>query len=162
LFLVLELLFIILLIAILFMVYGNERTSSKGEGPQGRAEEYWDGKERRKHIRFRKALDINYSVRKKSRHNNPGRTADISEGGIKLLLDEKLQKGVIIGLKIPLPNSHQPVEIEAEVMWSEEAPHKDMSGKRFFYSGVMFRGSSDPSYELLDRYVRSLQPGESK
>ena len=160
-FLVLELLFIILLITILFMVYRNERISSKRAQPHGIAEEYWDGKERRKHARFKKALDIYYSVRKTSRYANPGKTADISEGGIKLLLDEKLQKGAILDLKIPLANSSRAVEVEGEVMWSEESAQKNISGKRFFYSGVMFRASPDPSYKFLIRYVRSLGPGEA-
>ena len=160
-FLVLELLFIILLIAILFMVYKNEYISLKRAEPHGMAEEYWDRKERRKHTRFKKALGVNYSVRKKPRCDNPGKTADISEGGIKLLLSEKLQKGTVLDLKIPLSSPSQTVEAVGEVMWSEETQQKDISGKRLFYSGVMFRASHDPSYKFLIRYVRSLQPGES-
>jgi hypothetical protein len=161
LFLILELLFIILLIAILFMVYRNERMSSKRALPHGMAEEYWDGNERRKHARFRKALDITYSVRPNSRYDKTGKTGDISEGGVKLLLDEKLPKGAMLDLKIPLLSASRTVNVEGEVMWSEDSPQKDISGKRLFYSGVMFRASPEPSHQFLIRYIRSVGSGEA-
>ncbi len=155
-FLVVELLFIILLVLVLIMLYKNERTFSKHSSPQARAEEYWSGNERRKHVRFKKTLGINYTVRKKPFPKNSSRTADISQGGMKIVLDEKLTKGTILELSIPIPNSNRTQDIEGEVVWSEEAPDQLPSGKRIFYSGVKFLALKDPSDNTLSTYIRSL------
>ena len=160
-FLVTVLLFIVLMATILVMMYRNERASSRRALPRGKAEEYWDGKERRKHTRFRKTLDVNYSIRKKSRNNNRSNTADISEGGVKMLLYEKLPVGAALDMKIPVSSSSRPINVVGEVMWTEEAPRKDISGKRLFYSGVMFRASDDQPYKFLISYVRSLRSDET-
>lgn len=158
---ILELLFIILLITVLFMIYRGERASSKNALPQGQALEYWDGRERRKYFRFDKSLDVSVDVRKRSHYTDSGKTGNISEGGVKILTDQKLANGTIIGLNIPIPGSGMSAEVEGEVMWTEEVARKDPSAKRLFYSGIMFRASPDPSYNILINYVRSLQPGKA-
>lgn len=155
-FLVVELLFIALLAMVLIMLYKNERTFSKHSAPQAIAEEYWSGKERRKHVRFKKTIDVYYTVRKKPFLKNNARTADISEGGIKIVLDEKLAKGTILELKISIPNSNRTQDVEGEIVWSEEAPDKPASGKRIFYSGVKFRALKPSPDNTLLTYIRSL------
>lgn len=155
-FLVVELLFIILLVLVLIMLYKNERISSRRASPQARAEEYWNGKERRKHTRLQKILDVSYTVRKKPFLKSSARTTDISEGGMKIVLDEKLPTGTILELKVPLPDSKGTQDIEAEVVWSEESPDKSSSGKRIFSSGVKFLAVRESSGSALLSYIRSL------
>lgn len=155
-FLVVELLFIVLLVIVLIMLYRNERSSSRYSSPQARAEEYWSGKERRKHVRFKKILEVDYTVRKKPRLKNDARTADISEGGMKIVLYEKLAKGTIMEIRIPLPGLNRMAVVEGEVMWSEEAHEHPASTKRIFYSGIRFRALKDPSDSSLFTYIRSL------
>lgn len=154
-FLILELLFIVILSMILFMIYRNERVLLKHVTPSAKLEEYWNGEERRRHLRFKEVLEVMYIVEKRP-HLKNGKTVNISEGGIKLLLDEKLAKGAILDLKIALPNSKEVAEIEGEVVWSSDSQDKDPSGKRQFHSGVSFLAMREPYGTNFINYIRSL------
>lgn len=152
--------FVFLLFFILIMLYKSEMISAKKSLPKARIEEYWNGKERRKHIRFKKMLEINYVVRKKPHIKNNCKTIDISEGGAKIFLDEKLSKGAIMDLHISIPDSKEIVAIEGEVVWSEDASQDKESGKRFFYCGIKFFAIKEPSQVSLIEYIRSLETSD--
>jgi len=154
--LIVELLFVVLLSMILYMIYLHERILTKKNTPQAKMEEFWSGKERREHFRFEKSLGVNYIIEKKAHLKNAGTTVDISEGGMKLLLDEKLSNDTIVDLKVFLPNSHKFAEVEGKVIWSEEVKEIDPSGKRLFYSGISFIAVKEPSNGKLAEYIRSL------
>ncbi len=155
-FLIVELLFIVLLAMVLLMLYKTERFLVKKRLPSAMVEEYWNGRERRQHVRFQKALEVTYIVEKRPHLNNNGKTVDISEGGIKILLGEKLSEGVILDLKVSLPGSQEPAELEGMVVWSEDVKEKDASGKRCFHSGVKFSAIKEPSGKRLINYIYSL------
>lgn len=151
-----ELLFIVLLAMILFMLYQNDRRTSRNLMPVARIEEYWSGKERRQHIRFNSSLEILYREEKKPHLNNNCRTVDISEGGMKLQMDKKLPKGTILDFKVMLPSSNKSAEVEGEVVWSEDVKERDVSGKRLFNAGIKFRAIKEPSGSHLLDHIRSL------
>lgn len=155
LFFLIELTFIIVLISVLVVLYGNDRSSAKNKLPQAIMEEYWNGRERRKFVRFKQALEVSYLVKKKSSIKN-GKSVDLSEGGMKLLLDEKLAKGTIINLRIGIPETRQTAEAEGEVVWCEEAAGNDPAGKRLFHSGIKFSILKEPHAKTLIDYIRSI------
>jgi len=151
-----ELLFIVLLAMILFMLYRNDRISSRSHMPVAKLEEYWAGKERRQHIRFNSSLEILYREEKKMHLKNNCRTVDISEGGMKLQVDKKFPKGTILDFKIMLPDSKKTAEVEGEVVWSEDIKEHSLSGKRMFNAGVKFRAIKEPAGSHLVDHIRSL------
>ena len=155
-FLAVEVLFIILMTVILFIFYVNERSSGRKNLPRAAMEECWSGKERRQHIRFKKNLEVNYLVRKRSRVKISGRTVDVSQGGMKLCLSEKLAKGTVLELMVNIPDVKKAAVLEGEVVWSEDAGD-DSEGRRAFYSGVMFISAKDPSHIPLIEYIKSLE-----
>jgi len=155
-FLFLELIFIALLAIVFFMLYRKELLFKKSRRTRAVAEEYWNGRERRRHVRFKKVLEMEYAVIKKPHLKNSTRTVDISEGGVKLLADEKFGIGALLALKITVPASSAQVELEGEVVWSEEAVGKDDHGKRLFHSGVKFSSIREPDGAHLMDYIRSL------
>lgn len=157
-FIIAQLILIVILIAIFFMLYLNERVSQKNIMPKAVMEEYWDGKERRRHFRFKQALEINYEVRKNS-HTSSAKTIDISEGGAKLLLAEKLTNKAIIELKLLLPDSKKALDLQSEVVWSEEVPERDPAGRRMFHAGVRFLALTDSANHILSDYLRKLASG---
>lgn len=128
----------------LIMLWGHERIRAKRTVLRANVEECWNGEERRQHKRMEKNLEVEYSVEKKP-HLKNGKTVNISEGGMKLRLDEKLAKGTIVDLKIYMPENNKTIEVEGEVSWTKECDGRDASGKRFFHSGIKFitmKGSS--------------------
>ena len=155
-FLILELLFIVLLSMVLFMLYKNERASSARLVPHAKLEEYWKGSERRSCVRFQKDMDVQYLVEKKP-HLKNGRAVDMSEGGLKLLLDEKPAVGSVLDLKITLPGSKDTAEIKGEVAWAEEAKPASGAGqgKRQFHVGIKFLAVKGASARELAKYIGS-------
>ena len=157
-------LFILLIVIILVMVFKMDGFSSKNRRRKASVKEYWGGKDRRQHQRFAQSLEVAYSVIKKDGQLNAGgKTVDISEGGAKLLLDEKLPQGMRISLKIALPTARYMVEMAGDVMWTEDASDiQDPSGKRFFYSGIKFSTAEESSGNPLSNFIRSLTPSSKK
>ena len=143
------------------MIYMRESGSAKKKSRRASLEEYWSGKERRRHVRFSKKLEVSYAVTKKAKLKSNGHTVDISEGGLKILMDEKLEKGAVVGFAIAIPGAGKPADVEGEVMWSEEFDGSEPSGKRLFYSGVRFLAVREPAGSKLIEYIRSL-PSSSK
>jgi len=154
--LLIEIIFIALLGTVLFMIYMHEKSSSKKNGRKASLEEYWSGKDRRRHIRFNDKLEVSYTVPKKAKLKSKGHTIDISEGGLKILIPEKLGKGDILGFTITFPDNGRSANVEGEVVWSEEFEGTDPSGKRLFYSGVRFLAVKEPSGYSLMEYIHSL------
>ena len=155
-FLIVGTVFLILLSITLVMLWSHEKIATKKMVPRAKIEECWDGEERRSHKRFNKGLEVEYSVRKRP-HLKNGNTIDLSEGGMKLLLDEKLPKGAIMDLKVHIPENRRTIEVEAEVVWTNDADKKDPSGKRFFFSGLKFIAIKEPAGMHLSEYLTHLK-----
>jgi c-di-GMP-binding flagellar brake protein YcgR len=151
--LIMEIIAILALFATLILLVKNEKVSSKTNAQVAKIEECWDGTERRRHVRFKKTLDVTYSVRKRSISEN-GRTVDVSEGGAKLILEEKFSKGTIIHMQIPLPELKKTVAVEAEVVWSKEADAIPVTDdKRYFQCGVKFLAIKEPPGVSFIKYI---------
>jgi PilZ domain. len=154
-FLVVGVVFLILLSITLAMLWGHERIAVKKITPMAQIEEYWNGEERRSHKRFGKELHVEYRLEKKP-HLINARTIDLSKTGVKLLLDEKLPKGAILDLKVHIPEKRRTIEVEGEVIWTDDADKKDPSGKRFFFSGLKFIALKEPSGTHFSDYLNHL------
>ena len=157
-----ELLFVILLAIVLFMIFKNEGIALKNKLHKARVEGCWNGENRRQHPRAEKSLGVVYTVVKNHAIKNaPGKTVNISQGGIKLLLDEKLPPKTSLSLKISISDSGETAEVTGDVVWTEDATDiKDPSGKRFFYSGIKFSSPKDPSGNNLTDYICSLSKSQ--
>jgi c-di-GMP-binding flagellar brake protein YcgR len=84
--------------------------------------------ERRKHPRFSVALAIEYWQIDKSK-SRPGRTIDVSEGGLLLHLSEPIEVGQVLGLTLFITSGSVLDAIEAvaqvEVIWKDINVGKD-------------------------------------
>ncbi|MDD5421913.1 MAG: PilZ domain-containing protein [Candidatus Omnitrophota bacterium] len=161
--LAIELMFIILLAAIFYMLYRSDIITIKNRLPHAVVKEYWDGDERRKHVRFKKNLEVVYTIIKEPGSNANGTTVDISEGGIKLQLDKKLFKETKLNIRIIMPHQQDAPVVEGIVVWSEESPEKDPTGKRLFHAGIRFRIVKEAPGSNFRDYIRSIvfNPGET-
>ena len=157
-FLIIGTVFLILLSITLMMLWGHEKIATKRVVPRAKIEECWDGEERRSHGRFNEDLEVEYNVQRKT-HLKNGRTIDLSKVGMKLLLDEKLPKGAILGIRVHIPEKRRTIEVEAEVVWTNDAEKKDPSGRRFFFSGLKFIAIKEPAGMHLSEYLTHLKSG---
>lgn len=156
-FLIVELTIITILVFSLFLILKREKIFIKDHSRKAKVEEHWPGGERRSHVRFKKCLEVIYSIQKRPRLKANGATVNISEGGMKLSLDEKLPEGTIMNLKVSIPNgAEDTAEIEAQIVWSSDIKEKDPEGKRQFHSGIKYIAIKDPPGKSLVEYIRSL------
>jgi len=160
--LTIEILFIILLAVVLFLIVKTDGLFAKCRSRHAKAEGCWAGKDRRRYPRFAEALGVSYVILEKNTSKKSStHTINISAGGIKLILDEKLSVGTFLNLKIAIPASRQMTEMEGEVVWTEDAQDvQEPSGKRFFYSGIRFSSIKDPSGKYLIDYIRSISSSQ--
>lgn len=153
---VIEITSIALLLAILAVIILWERTMRRNEVPRAQIDAYWRGRERRKHYRLKKTLDATYALERKPHIRMRGVMADISEGGLRLVIDAKLAIGEIVDLKVELAGAGAMVEVEGKVVWSDDArEYDDPSGKRLFYAGVQFCGINAKDAAALASYIRA-------
>lgn len=155
-FFVIGITFLMVLSFTLLMLWAHERITNKRVVLRAKVEESWDGEERREHKRLKNDLDVEYNVEKKP-HLKAAKSADISKGGMRLLLDEKLSKGSILDLKLTIPGMKKTIEVEGEVVWTNETEEKDRSGKRFFHTGIKFVAIKELYGVHLSEYLASLE-----
>lgn len=157
-FLIVGLCFLSLLSITLIMLWAHERVKNKHIIPRAKVEECWTSEERRRHPRFDQDMEVEYGIEKKPRLKN-GKTINVSRGGMRLMLDEKLQAGAIMEMKVYLPKEKKAIAVEAEVVWTKEAEDNDPAGKRFFHSGIKFIALKEPSNIHFFEYIDSLENG---
>lgn len=153
-----ELVIILILVVILFMVVRNEGIASRKLIPQAVVDGYLKGADRRKYVRFRRSLDAIYKIEKRPHIRMLCRTIDISQGGLRLLIDAKFAQGEVLHVIITMPDSDNlKIEAEGKVIWSESAhDFTDPSGKRYFYAGIQFCGITQHNAELLTNFIKTL------
>lgn len=159
-FFIIALCFLALLSITLFTLWAHEKIANKKIIPHAKIEEYWANNERREYKRFERYLEVEYSVKKKLCLKN-GKTLNISKGGAMLLLDEKLPVSTILDIKMHIPEKNRRIEIEGEVVWTKETDEKDLSGKRFFHSGIKFIAIKEPYGTHFSDYISSLETRNS-
>jgi len=149
------------LVAILIMLLSQERAAAKKNVPHAAVEEYWDGTERRQYARFDHELTVDYYLDNKYHPPKAAKTVDISEGGLKLLLQEKLAVGSLVQVRIALPHPRSVIGIKAEVAWSQESDRKDGTDRRLFRAGLRFVDLKDLSRMQLTDFIKSLSAGDT-
>jgi len=95
--------------------------------------------ERRRYSRISNSLRINYQIANEDLRSTC-RSADISEGGIRFSLYQKLEIGTTLKLGIYLQGSTEPVLAIGTVVWTKETPGKEYP----FEAGIEFN-VFDPS-----------------
>ena len=148
-FLVIEILCVVILAMILSTVFFDERKNRKANLRPMKVKGYWEGDNRRSIGRFNVCLGVKYSTNGKFARV---KSVDISTRGIRLLLDEKLEKGVPLRMEIKIPTKKETIKTTGEVAWSEES-NEDKSGssKRLFNTGIkFFRVQANDEKKLFD------------
>ena len=98
--------------------------------------------ERRRYPRINHSVRVSYQI-----GNNPLHpdcyTKDISEGGIRLNLYQKLANGTSVKLYIYFQDAKEPVLLLGKVVWTKETPGRDYP----FETGIEF--------DFIDSSLRS-------
>ena len=149
-----ELVFILLLIGILLILIKEESKIKKSRIPRAKLKEYWGGQERRQAMRITTTFTVTYMFSKKQNLKCTGKTDNLSTGGIRLIVYEKLNKGTILSLEFEIPEISSTVRASGKVVWtSGEFSDRDENGKRIFQAGIQFLQISEKNKNTLIQYI---------
>ena len=118
---------------------------------------FWDGPDRRSVDRLNITLEVKYFINAKIATS---KSADISTKGIRLLLDEKIEKTTSLRLEIKIPDQNRLIKVVGEVVWTEESGGDEkIAAKRLFNTGIKFSKFRENTDEkrLFD-FIYSKQP----
>lgn len=147
---------VLILAIILSMVLSDDRKKQRNLMRPVKLKGYWDGKERRNTDRLNVSLKVKYSINGKSARV---KAVDISTKGIRLLLDEKIEKGSALSMEIELPGRAGMMKLAGEAMWSNEAvQNKKQNAKRLFGTGIKFINPDQKNEKELFMFLHRLKP----
>jgi c-di-GMP-binding flagellar brake protein YcgR len=134
----------------------EESKIKKSKITRGAVKEYWNGQERRKSLRINASLVVRYSIEKRYSINS-GKMKDVSSGGMRLILNEKLKEEAFILLEFDLPDGKEIIKAEGKVIWSSgEFGERDESGKRLFQTGIQFVNIKAEGKKRLVTYIEKI------
>jgi hypothetical protein len=99
------------------------------------------GIERRRYPRITSSLRVNYEDANHILHSDC-RTGDISEGGIRLNLYQKLERGATLKLYIHFEGMAEPMLVLGKVAWTRETP------------GMEYPRDAGIEFDLIDPALR--------
>jgi c-di-GMP-binding flagellar brake protein YcgR len=107
--------------------------------------------ERRRYPRINYYLRTDYQIANDTLHSNC-RTQDISEGGIRLNLYQRVEKGTTLKLGIYLQDFGEPAWVFGNVVWMRETP-----GKEYPYEAGIEFDFFNPSFRSrIQNHIQSI------
>lgn len=116
----------------------------------------WEGKERRKFPRavFPCKIILASPIRYLNSH-----TENLSEGGIRVLLEEKISPYSIVGIEI-FVDKEKPIRCKGRIIWVKEKINPLENVSVMYDTGIQFIEINDCDQEYLRRLVDRLISGE--
>jgi len=145
-----------ILLLILATLFVHEKQVKSAKSPTAKLTGYWDGPERRQSVRVKAVLPTKYSIDHKPRPKKESKSKNISTGGILMQLNEKVPPASQLLLDIILPNDKRPVAARGEVVWINDIPQMDKTGRRQFDAGIKFTSMSPGDKERLTRHIEDI------
>ena len=108
-------------------------------------------RERRRHPRIRVFLKIDYQMTDEIPRLNCA-SKDISEGGIRFGLFQRIAPGTPLKLKVYLEDTAEPVEILGKVTWAQETPGQDFP----YEVGIAFDPSSSSPVAKIKDFIQNI------
>jgi len=109
--------------------------------------------ERRRFVRLSTSVKVEYAVVGESDEEVSSSTKNISLGGICLFLDNIVDKGAILELKIFVLKEVNPIKARGKVAWIEEFGLGEADTRKHIEAGIEFTQIPDGDRERLSQYI---------
>ncbi len=86
-------------------------------------------------------------------------TENISEGGVKVFLEERLHTSTIVDLELFLAENAPPVKCRGELIWVKEIPSKEAK-ELLFDTGIKFIELSPQDQKKISELVKKIVVNE--
>ena len=114
-------------------------------------------RERRRYVRANGLVLVNFKV-PNLQIEGKSSAYDISEAGVRITVDKKLEAGTLVEMELYLPGSSQPILAKGEIVWSEKCEKKIntqvLAKKEYFYAGIKFTVIDENNILRIANYVR--------
>ncbi|MEK6564272.1 MAG: PilZ domain-containing protein [Candidatus Omnitrophota bacterium] len=111
--------------------------------------------EKRSFPRIKGEISVAYKIMGSS-DDGEVRTMDISGGGFRLPMYEKVKPETLVELNISLPSQEAPFYGLAKVIWQSRTAVKGKGGKNYFETGIKFIRVGLNNRKQIVRYINSL------
>lgn len=153
--LLVETLCVIVLVMIFSTLLLDERRTRERGLALIRLKGYWDGDERRTTDRLNVTMEVRYHLNGKSATS---KSMDISTKGIRILLDERIDKGTPTDVTMKIPGKNHLIKANGSIVWSNESKDEsEDSGKRFFNTGIKFYSFHDSGERNLFNFIHEME-----
>ena len=154
-----EILIIFVLVMIFSMLILDQRRNRAQKMRIVKLKGYWNGSERRTVNRLNIGLKVKYAT---NGVVNNAESLDISTKGVRLLLDEKIEKGTPLRLEIKIPDQDRLVKTRGEVVWTGDSTTNESNpAKRLFNTGIKFSKVQNADEKRLFDFIYGLEPQEN-
>jgi hypothetical protein len=117
----------------------------------------WNGVEKRRFVRANFPCKI--SILSKHQHIIETHTENIGAGGIRVIIEERLDIGSTVGLKIYL-EKEKPSACKGKIVWVVEKESNYRTGFFLYDTGVEFFDMKKTDTQLIDSFVEKIVFGE--
>ena len=114
---------------------------------------FWDGDERRSTDRLNISLEVHY---KTTGRQVSSKSTDISEKGIRLVLDRRFETGTPLTMAIRIPDRDHIVKTTGSVVWVIKNVDRKNPFKRLFNTGIKFHKFHDSGEEKLFSFLQNF------
>lgn len=132
---------------------GSVGPKGKGKGKEKEAASPEGGRERRRFPRINRKIQVKYRVTGSGPLpvSGEGETRNVSRGGVRIHLDERLPIGTVLELEMRFPFSPVPFAAKGLVVWVDD--HTDAEGR--FPAGVRFTEVTMDGGDMVARVFRN-------
>lgn len=113
--------------------------------------------EKRRFPRFNLLVDVAVSKRASSGAAEVLSSKNISQGGVCIIYYQQPTMGELVDLKIRLPGINDEIKTMGKVVWIKEISIGAHQKTKRFEVGLEFVGLSDPTFEMINKYLYNNQ-----
>lgn len=83
-------------------------------------------------------------------------TENISEGGVKVFLEEKLNISTVVDMELSLANDEETIKCKGELIWVQEIPPDQTEKESLFDTGIKFIEINEQDKKRICQLVKNL------
>jgi len=152
-------LLLLLSIVILFCILYESKRMKKEKLARGEVVGFWNERERRRFKRIKIAFEVRYEITENTKVLSEVLSRDVSQGGIGLIIYEKLKEGTPLRIWLNLPGRKDKLFVLGDIAWLKEVKTED-SDKRVFYAGVRFTTVDTKTQVQFFDFIAKLEKEE--
>ena len=88
-------------------------------------------------------------------------TENVGEGGIRVILQQRLNASTPVNLELFLSQTKEPVKCQGEVVWANEIKPEGVN-PRLYDTGIKFLEIDNQNKDIISEFVRSAISKEGK